>query len=222
MPKRIDLSGRRYGKLLVIGWDNDRGKSRWICRCDCGNVSSVFGCNLNKGTSLSCGCTHRAQLAERNKKSAKHNQDNPKMLCLWKGMMARCENKNHTAYHRYGGRGITVCERWRVFANFIDDMGVRPKNTTLDRIDNSKGYSPENCRWATVSEQQRNKRSNNIVEFNGERKCLAEWSENLGIPLSRLSARLRRGWPIESALTAHRYKKKSSFTNLHAGKGRPG
>lgn len=115
-------------------------------------------------------------------------------------MLARCRNQNVRAYKNYGARGITVCERWDSFENFYEDMGPRPPRMTLDRRDNSLGYCKENCRWITRREQARNTRANRIVEYRGESRCVAEWSEITGIPAGTLIDRLGYdGWSIEDA-----------------------
>ena len=120
----------------------------------------------------------------------------------WHMMLQRCTNPNYPQYADYGGRGITVCKRWRVFKNFLDDMGVRPEGLTLDRKNNSKGYSPANCKWATRAEQQRNRRSSNVWTHKGERKTVAEWAEQLGMKRHSLYMRVAvYGWTVHRALT---------------------
>jgi hypothetical protein len=117
-------------------------------------------------------------------------------------MKQRCQNPNNPSYHNYGGRGIKVCERWFSFENFISDMGMRPTNDhTLERINNDGNYEPSNCKWATRTEQARNFRSNRMLEFNGEKKCISAWAKELGLTHDSISRRLRRGWSIEEALT---------------------
>ncbi|MCK8648854.1 hypothetical protein M1M06_07325 [Ralstonia insidiosa] len=120
---------------------------------------------------------------------------------IWAQMKGRCTNPNNTSYPRYGGRGITVCERWMTYEGFLADMGHPPAGTTLDRIDNSLGYSPENCRWATWTQQQRNKRSNVFITHAGETLCIAEWAEKSGITSSTLRKRLRDGWAFTDAIS---------------------
>jgi hypothetical protein len=120
------------------------------------------------------------------------------------GMLERCSRTNHPAFHRYGGRGITVCQRWREsFWAFVEDMGERPAGASIERIDNDKGYEPGNCKWATSKEQQRNRCNNRRIEFNGQTRTMAEWSEVTGIKLSALKNRLgsRLKWSPERALT---------------------
>lgn len=119
----------------------------------------------------------------------------------WDSMKQRCLNPNHRSYHNYGGRGITICEQWLTFENFLADMGQRPENTWLERRDNNKGYTPENCYWATPSQQNRNTRRNHYVEHNGQRKLVVEWAEESGINKGALLMRIRKGWPMERALS---------------------
>lgn len=116
-------------------------------------------------------------------------------------MKSRCLNPGAPKFATYGAVGISLVESWHKFENFLADMGERPANTTLDRIDNSKGYCKENCRWATRSEQQRNLRSNVMVTYDGVTQCLAAWAERTGIKAEYIGRRLKRGWPIDKALT---------------------
>jgi hypothetical protein len=120
----------------------------------------------------------------------------------WHTMMQRCGNPNNPQFKDYGERGITVCERWKTFKNFLTDMGVRPEGLTLDRKDNNKGYTPDNCKWSTKQEQQRNMRSNNVWELDGQRKTVAEWAEQLGMKRHSLYMRVASyGWTVRRALT---------------------
>ncbi len=155
MPTRIDLTGRRFGRLRVLGYLRSvRGRTNgvwtiWKCRCACGVVKSVEGGALRNGRTKSCGCLRR-----------KHGYALTRTYNSWKSMKERCGNPNHVYFCSYGGRGIKVCKRWSQFRNFLTDMGERPKGTTLDRIKNNKGYSKSNCRWSSPSQQQKNRRDN--------------------------------------------------------------
>lgn len=122
----------------------------------------------------------------------------------WQAMMSRCTRPSNVAYARYGGAGITVCERWRIFDNFLADMGERPAGKNIDRIDGAKGYEPGNCRWATSQEQARNRRSNKLLTFQGRTKAIAEWADEVGLNRDAITKRLRLGWTVERALTAPR------------------
>lgn len=127
---------------------------------------------------------------------------------VWQGMKKRCQDKNSDRYPFYGGRGIKVCERWELFENFLADMGERPKGKTLERIDNSGDYTPENVKWATRQEQANNRRSSRLLSYNGEVKTTTEWSRITGVNAGTIHSRLKRGWEVGRALTeGHSYKK---------------
>ena len=148
MGKKIDMTGEKYGKLKVLQQSciDSRGEMRWLCKCDCGNETFVGGRNLRRGLIKSCGC----------QKNASHGKYYTPTYKTWANVKSRCTNPNDDAYHLYGGKGITLCDRWMSFENFYNDMGDRPDGMTLDRIDNDKGYEPLNCRWATIEQQRRN------------------------------------------------------------------
>jgi hypothetical protein len=128
------------------------------------------------------------------------NEQHP-LYGIWQSMKTRCFNPNRNDYHRYGGRGITVCESWRTnFKQFVADMGPRPEGHTLDRIDNNGHYCPENCQWSTYHFQNRNRRDTRFLTFQGKTQCIVDWSKDLNIKDSTIRDRLRRGWPVERAL----------------------
>ncbi|ABO54166.1 hypothetical protein LA345_25765 [Burkholderia vietnamiensis] len=131
----------------------------------------------------------------------KHGMTRSPEYQTWRSMKKRCISPSNARYAQYGGRGITVCERWMSFENFFEDMGPRPSpKHSLDRMDNNRGYEPGNCRWATLVEQNRNKSTNVILEYRGERRCVSEWSEITGIPHGTILSRINRGIPIEKIL----------------------
>ena len=208
---KINNIGKRFGRLLVIECaesyvsKSGKKKSMWKCKCDCGNEAVVMGSNLMSGHTKSCGCFNKERVS---KAQSKHRMCNDPTYSTWEGMVHRCTNTNSTIFKHYGGRGITVCDRWLEFQNFYSDMGSRPEGMSIDRIDNNKGYSPENCRWATMKEQCRNRRSNHVIEFNGQKKCLTEWANIFGINRSTLYERLNK-FPVDIALTTPAPKQKS-------------
>lgn len=212
MPKFIDLAGRRFGRWTVLKRVADYappskpsgGIPQWLCFCDCGNRGVVTGGALTSGKSSSCGCYNlevRSRICvERN---TKHGLAKTPTHVTWMLMRQRCLNPNATAFKNYGAKGITVSDRWERFENFLADMGERPTLAhTLDRIDNSKGYEPGNCRWATMRDQQNNRTNNRRLTWRGETKTLLEWSRLTGIPHRTIGQRLDRlGWSVDEALS---------------------
>ncbi len=163
-----DITGQKFGRLTVLSRDPvNRRPTKWICRCECGNEKSFVSHNLIRGFSKSCGCyradLNRAVMAANREAFTgarlTHGKFGTPTHVSWNAMLQRCTNENRDNYEFYGGRGIKVCERWESFENFLADMGERPVGTTLDRYPNNNGnYEPGNCRWATVSEQMKNRR----------------------------------------------------------------
>lgn len=182
-----DLTATVFGRLTVVTYD---GHYKWLCRCDCGADCVVAGSDLRRGHSQSCGCLLKEIATDSN---TTHGKSETRTYTIWRSMKQRCHDTNYHAYDNYGGRGVIVCQAWREsYQQFLTDMGEAPDGLSIDRIDNSGGYSPANCRWATPKEQQRNRRDNNMVEFRGERRCLAEWAELFGIGPQTLGSRLKR------------------------------
>lgn len=195
----VDLSGKRFGTITVIkrGENSSSGDARWHGICDCGRPTFSCGYRLVSGKVHSCrGCACK-------KNATTHGATDTKEFYAWSAMIQRCCDPQSESYKDYGARGIKVCKRWRNFEAFIGDMGKAPsKELTLDRIDNDGDYTPENCRWATMREQANNRRNNNIFEFNGQSKTVAQWARAVGLEYHTLRRRIFVSrWPIERALT---------------------
>lgn len=190
-----DLTGQIFERLTVVSRANTRGaKPRWRCICACGIEKIVAAPNLKNGNVSSCGCW-------RVESKTVHGMTGTKTYYIWAAMVQRCTNPNNKDFIDYGGRGITVCPRWTRFANFYADMGECPPNYSLDRSDNNKGYSLENCTWVLHKEQMNNTRQNRFLEFRGEKRTLQEWSEMTGLSSRAILRRLQRGWTTEQALS---------------------
>lgn len=197
MGKMRDLTGLRFGRLLVIRRaENDiAGRTMWLCKCDCGNEKIVYGSHLKNGVK-SCGCY-------RKEKTTTHGGKGTRVHRIWENMKARCYNHNNTAYRRYGGRGIAICAEWKTFDKFRDwamSSGYSDE-LTIDRIDPDGNYCPENCRWVTNKVQQNNLTTNHMLQYNGLNLSIAQWAEKCGIPYTTLLGRISRGWSVEKALT---------------------
>lgn len=196
--RQHDLNGRRFGRLTVVGLISHCGRMYWHCLCDCGKYKPHRTNTLMTGEVVSCGCFLSELTSSR---SWKHGLVGTRIHSAWDGMMERCHNIRGRDYANYGGRGISVCEKWRNVENFLADMGHPPIGLSIDRIDNNRGYEPGNCRWATGKEQSRNRRTNYIIVFNGESGCIAHWSEKTGIKSGVISARIKAGWSVDKTMT---------------------
>ena len=164
MPKTIDI-GKRFHRLTVTGKAPSRDGTFWVCLCDCGQTKVIGGGALRSGSTKSCGCWRRDRIAQANTKhgSAKRGQKT-RTFRTWMSMIERCTTPTHHAYKNYGGRGITVSDRWMSYPNFLADMGERPKGKSIDRINNDGNYEMKNCRWATRKQQANNTRRTKAQE----------------------------------------------------------
>jgi len=187
----MELAGQKFGRLLVLRVAPKNGAGahmRWVCQCDCGAATVASGTRLVTGRKQSCGCLPVEILVEHN---TRHGMAHTRLYRQWAKMLRRCRNKDDKSYSSYGGRGICVCERWLDFANFLADMPERPSQRhSLGRIDNDKGYSPDNVRWETPQQQQRNRRSNRVITHDGRTMTAVEWAIELGIKPNAFYSRL--------------------------------
>ena len=186
--------GQRFGRLTICGFQHsDRfHKWFWVCRCDCGEQVTVRPYLVRNGHTLSCGCLQKDRASQASKT---HGQTNSRLYHIYSGMKNRCYNEKHPSYANYGGKGITICDEWlRSFAVFqgwalangySDDLSI-------DRIDNDKGYSPENCRWATRTEQNENTRNNHLVTINGKTQPLSAWARERELNYHTVSFRIHQ------------------------------
>lgn len=213
MLKFIDLTRQQFNKLIVVRYcnRNKHNQIQWLCKCSCGKETIVTTYKLKSGHTKSCGCLKIEKLIER---STRHTHSTRNRMSTtyksWSGMIQRCTNKKEKQYADYGGRGISVCDEWLLFVNFLKDMGEKPnKNHQIDRINNDSDYCKSNCRWATAKQNNRNKRNNHLETYKGKTQSMIEWTEEYNILYETLQSRLNCGWSIEKALmTPVRNKKK--------------
>ena len=196
-PRVKNLIGDRYGLLTVIDyWCRDGiAHQLWLCRCDCGAETLARGNNMRTGNTISCGCKHTG-----GRKTERHGYHSSRTYTTWEKLKARCQ-PGYFKSHLYYDKGITVCDRWAdSFQAFLEDMGERPKGTTLDRIDGTKGYSKDNCRWVSILVQNRNTATTAMVDFKGKRIPRNDVADMFGINAKTLQGRLLRGMTIEEAV----------------------
>jgi hypothetical protein len=211
MTTKPDHTGEVIHYFTVIGRER-HGVDSWICKCVCGETRVKQGYFLRRGLAKSCGCKKREILRAF---VSRHGRSQPgnehfNTFYIWSTMLARCGNKKHKSYHRYGGRGISVCERWKQFENFLSDIGDVPPGMTIDRIDNNGDYSKENCRWASHKEQARNRSNNRLVSAFGRTQPLSAWAEEYRIPWDTLAWRIRAWGNAEESLTKPLKRQKNS------------
>lgn len=202
-----DLTGKTFGRLTVLYRTNDhyypsgRHDVQYRCRCECGNEINALGVHLRSGHTKSCGC-FRKETTGNTKRT--HGMTNTRLHNIWKNMKSRCTYERHKDFDLYGGRGITVCDKW---LNSFDEFEIWAKNNgysdslSLDRCDVNGNYEPSNCRWITQKAQCNNTRRNVNIEFGGGTHTMKEWAEILGVKYGTLQSRIARGWTYEKALT---------------------
>lgn len=194
--KFIDLTGQKFNKLTPIKY---LGKSKWLCKCDCGNVTEVQRGHLQNGHTKSCGClTHKP-----NKNNLKHGLCNTRLYNIYRGMKQRCYYDKHSHYKDYGGRGITICKEWLHDFQAFYDWSVThgyDDNLTIDRVDNNKGYSPDNCRFVSNFEQQNNRRDNVYLTYDNKTLSIRDWAKELNVNVKTLYTRKFKNWNVKDVL----------------------
>ncbi len=191
--KKLNIEkDHKFGRLKIVREVKGRKQKRRVeCFCDCGQKVTTYLSDLRTGHTKSCGCL-------RTEKATTHGKTGTNLFNVWRSMRSRCDNPKEK---NYNGRGITVCPEWSDFTVFERDMGgTYAKGLELDRVDNNGSYCLENCRWVKRKNNSRNRRTNRLIEYQGDIRCLIEWSEITGIHKDTLRKRLDRGWPIEKAL----------------------
>lgn len=203
-----DLTGMTFGRLTVVARSgkNKHGDSIWKCKCECGKTLSVAGGHLSSGHTRSCGCLAHDVHVKQLQSHGITTGGKPRTFVVWNGMKARCLNPNSTSYKNYGARGIGICDEWMTFENFHKWAMANGYSDGLqiDRIDNDGDYRPENCRWVSRSENQRNTSRTNMITINGRTQCASDWIRELGISKTTFYRDLRRG--------------QAFFVNKYAGK----
>jgi len=196
--KALDLSGKRFGKLIAIERIGRKGSfALWVFRCDCGNEKQATTQLVMRGHTQSCGCL---QLESKRANATTHGQSGSLTYRRWCSMYNRCMNPKQGSYKRYGGAGIAICDRWRTFESFLKDMGECPPGHTLDRKESAGNYEPGNCRWATPKQQANNTKNSLFITYKEKTQTLKEWAEELGLNYATIYRRYRHGYPTEKML----------------------
>ena len=207
--RAYDLMGRRFERLLVVerAGSTANRMALWRCVCDCGGEKTTTTRNLTSGAAKSCGCYHKERSAEACRaRLLKHGHTaggNSRTYRIWANMVSRCTNEKFDSYPYYGGRGIVVCDRWREFTLFLEDMGEAPAGMSIDRVDSNGPYALENCRWASKTQQANNHRGNVILNIDSESMTVAQWALRDGAaPAKTIYDRIARGWGHKDAVFA--------------------
>lgn len=209
-----DIINQRFGRLTLIRITSTQQRIikqkkdgfiyKVLCKCDCGNIKDIRYADIKSGHTKSCGCLAKETSSNR---SYKHghtaNKQESRTWTTWRGMIDRCYTKSSTSYKKYGAKGILVCDRWRSFINFLEDMGERPAGKTLDRINGNEGYSPENCRWATAMEQSNNQKSNVKLIIDCREMNVSQAMRYYGVYTKSgvYYSRIERGWPVDKVFS---------------------
>lgn len=201
-----DVIGKRFGRLIVIKYleleERTKKEESWLCKCDCGNYTTSSYSSLKNGNKKSCGCL----ALENSKRPRKHGMAKTRIWNIYQNMVRRCNNENDPAYKNYGGRGISVCDKWtgedgmKRFFDWSFENGYKD-DLEIDRINVDGNYEPSNCRWATSKQQNRNRRDNIQIKYKGKTQTLPDWCDELGLEYNMVYLRYRRGWDVERMFT---------------------
>ena len=224
MPPKIDLAGKRFGRLVVIKEvdpyyppNSNKRHRKWLCKCDCGNYIKTYQGGLLRGETKSCSCLRKENIKQH---TNKYSTNHPLYKVLL-SMRQRCSNPKAIEYKHYGGKGIKVCDEWNkipggydAFYEWAMSNGYK-KGLSIDRIDNNGNYEPANCRWATYKEQANNTSQNHFLTYDGKTLTIAQWAEKTGINYETISARVRNGWNIEEIIGAIPRKPKGKLLRFN-------
>ena len=215
MGKTIDLTGQRFGRLVVVSRATSQRKDRntfWTCICDCGKEKIIEAPSLKKGRSKSCGCLQKEIVTKRQTKHGLQKANN-RLYGIWSGIKQRCTNPKRNVFRHYGGKGIVICQEWQKFPAFYSwaISNGYADNLTIDRIDNNGNYEPSNCRWIPDSAQHRNQTNNKFITVNGKAMLLCDWAKIYGIKASVILNRIRSGWTEEEAVITPLQKSKARY-----------
>jgi hypothetical protein len=204
MGRFRDLTGERFGRLLVEGKGgyNKHHQLYWRCECECGKRKEVLGSLLRNSMTQSCGCLQKESISKVN---FKHGMAKSNIWSIHRSMMDRCYSPNNKAYKHYGARGISVCDRWHDFESFFKDMGNKPDGMSLERVNNNGNYSPDNVIWADSKTQANNRTNSVMLTYNNRTQTMAQWCEEIDLKIATVWARLNKyGYSVEQALTPRR------------------
>jgi hypothetical protein len=202
-----DLTGLSFGRWTVLSLcQTNKTRTRWNCRCNCGTERIIAGYRLLGEESKSCGCWQREKtgiISTTHGETRTHTKKETPEYTSWRGMKSRCLNKNSENYYKYGAKGVSICESWMHYENFLRDMGRRPSALhSIDRIDNRGNYEPSNCRWSTPKEQAENRRSSIKITIGDETLPASRWESRMGLKPKLIAKRIWAGWnPIKAVLT---------------------
>lgn len=204
--------GQKIERWTILKIEPPKRLRRAFCRCTCGSEKWVLLITIANGKSKSCGCLHREEMSKTFKK---HGKWRSRAYHAWESIVQRCKNRNNKQFKNYGKRGIGVCDRWLSFENFYKDMGDPQKGMSIDRVNNNGDYEPSNCRWATNKEQNRNKRTNVIIEYHGQKRCVQDWAEITGIHANTIHQRMKKRWPLTAVFSKEKFKGGRFRKNFH-------